>query len=103
MLTVSQGVWFTGIAGNEGLNKEYSAEEKEKFRNDPDALIEHSKFIENQVNGLWGAFYSNSDMQSGAQKMLKARMAEWIKDERLLNGMSPQTSLVLSVQRQIFG
>lgn len=81
-----QGVWFTSIAGNEGLNKEYSAEEREKFRNDPDALLEHSKFIENQVNGIWGAFYSNSFMQGEAQKMLKAHMADWIKNERLLNG-----------------
>jgi hypothetical protein len=88
-----QGVWFTTIAGNEGLNKAYSDEEKAKFRSDPDALVEHSKFIENQINGGWGTFYSGSEHQKMAQQMFKARMAEWIKDERLLQGTHSKMSI----------
>ncbi|KAI1975380.1 hypothetical protein LOZ55_004700 [Ophidiomyces ophidiicola] len=83
---VRTAVWFTSIAGNEGLNKPYPDEDRAKFRNDPAALVAESKFIENQVNGLWGTFYKDSEAQLKSQEFLRKRMAEWIKDERLLKG-----------------
>lgn len=46
--------------------------------------------IEDQVNGLWGAFYKNSTAQAEGQKGLKERTAEFIKDERLLQGFTPK-------------
>ncbi|PSN74052.1 FAD/NAD(P)-binding domain-containing protein [Corynespora cassiicola Philippines] len=87
---IRTGVWFVQIANNFGQNKEYSEEEREKFRNDPKELVAHAKDIENQVNGLWSLFYAGSESQKEAQEMFKARMKEFIKDERLLEGFTPK-------------
>jgi cation diffusion facilitator CzcD-associated flavoprotein CzcO len=87
---VRTGVWFVSLASNTGQNKEYSQEERDKFRHDPKALVIHAKYIEDQVNGLWGAFYEGSESQKMAKEMFQARMAEWIKDERLLKGFTPE-------------
>jgi hypothetical protein len=48
--------------------------------------VKHSKFIEHEVNSLWRSFYKDSPAQARGQKRFKARMAEFIKDERLLKG-----------------
>jgi cation diffusion facilitator CzcD-associated flavoprotein CzcO len=87
---VRTGVWFVSLASNTGQNKVYSQEERDAFRQDPKALVTHAKEIEDQVNGLWGAFYEGSESQQEAREMFKARMAEWIKDERLLKGFTPE-------------
>jgi cation diffusion facilitator CzcD-associated flavoprotein CzcO len=87
---VRTGVWFVQIANNFGQNKEYSQEERDEFRRDPKKLVAHAKDIENQVNGLWGAFYTGSEAQKGAQTMFRERMKEFIKDERLLEGFTPK-------------
>ncbi|KAF2088438.1 FAD/NAD(P)-binding domain-containing protein [Saccharata proteae CBS 121410] len=87
---VRTGVWFVQIAGNTQQQKEYSTQEKDHFRNDPKALVDHAKSIEDQVNGLWGTFYDNSEKQHEAQQIFKERMAELIKDKRLLEGFTPR-------------
>lgn len=87
---IRTGVWFVQIANNFGSNHEYTQEQREEFRNDPKKLVAHAKDIEGQVNGLWGTFYSGSEGQKEAQKMLKERTKEFIKDERLLEGFTPK-------------
>ncbi|KAH6259915.1 hypothetical protein HBI42_095670 [Parastagonospora nodorum] len=87
---VRTGVWFVQIANNYGQNKEYSEEERDEFRRDPKKLLAHAKDIENQVNGLWGAFYTGSEGQKAAQDLFRERMKEFIKDERLLAGFTPK-------------
>ena len=87
---VRTGVWFVQIANNYGQNKEYSQEERDEFRRDPKKLVAHAKDIEDQVNGLWGAFYSGSEGQKAAQQLFRERMKEFIKDERLLQGFTPK-------------
>lgn len=87
---VRTGVWFVQIANNFGQNKEYTDEERKIFRNDPSALVAHAKDVEDQVNGLWGAFYSGTETQKMAQDIYGKRMAEHIKDERLLKGFTPK-------------
>lgn len=42
-LTNDDSVWFVQIANNFGQNKEYDEEEKEEFRKNPKALVEHAK------------------------------------------------------------
>lgn len=50
---VRTGVWFGVIAGNSGSQaSEYTEEEREKFRRDPSAIVEHAREIEGQVNGM---------------------------------------------------
>jgi hypothetical protein len=66
---VRTGVWFVQIANNFGANKEYSEEERDLFRKNPEALVAHAKDIEDQVNGLWGTFYTGSETQAEAKKM----------------------------------
>lgn len=87
---VRTGVWFVQIANNFGQNKEYSQEERDEFRKDPRKLVAHAKDIENQVNGLWGAFYAGSQSQKDAQVLFRERMKEFLKDERLLEGFTPK-------------
>jgi hydroxyversicolorone monooxygenase len=83
-------VWFVQIANNYGANHEYTDEQRATFHKDPTELVKHAKSIEDQVNGLWGMFYKNSQAQAIGQEMMKARMAEFIKDERLLKGFTPK-------------
>lgn len=87
---VRTGVWFVSMANNAGQNKIYTEEEKAAFPNNPKNLVAHAKDMETQVNGLWGVFYTGSEKQKGAQEMFKARMKEFIKDERLLEGFTPK-------------
>lgn len=86
---VRTGVWFVQIASNYGQNKEYSQEERDEFRRNPKALTAHAKDIEDQVNGLWGSFYSGTPRQAEIKEFFRTRMAEFIKDERLLKGFTP--------------
>jgi cation diffusion facilitator CzcD-associated flavoprotein CzcO len=83
-------VWFVQIANNYGANHEYTDEQRATFHKDPTKLVKHAKSIEDQVNGLWGMFYKNAQAQAIGQEMMKARMAEFIKDERLLKGFTPK-------------
>ncbi|KAF2641018.1 FAD/NAD(P)-binding domain-containing protein [Massarina eburnea CBS 473.64] len=87
---VRTGVWFVQIANNYGQNKVYSAKERDNFRNNPKELVAHAKDIEGQVNGLWSVFYTGSAEQKEAKDMFYARMKEFIKDERLLEGFTPK-------------
>ncbi|KAB8748971.1 hypothetical protein FH972_026522 [Carpinus fangiana] len=87
---VRTGVWFVQIANNYGANKEYTETERDEFRRNPSALVAHSKDIEDQVNGLWGLFYSDTPEQAGAKEMFTQRMGEFIKDKRLLEGFTPK-------------
>ena len=87
---IRTGVWFIQIANNYGQNHEYTWAQKEEFRQYPEKLLEHAKDIEGQINGLWGGFYTGSEGQKMMQDMFKKRMAEHIKDERLLKGFTPK-------------
>ncbi|KPI37674.1 putative sterigmatocystin biosynthesis monooxygenase stcW [Cyphellophora attinorum] len=81
-------VWFVQIANNFGANHAYTDDQRQSYR-DPHQIVEHAKSIEDQVNGLWGTFFKNASAQKEGQKALKARMAEFLKDERLLEGFTP--------------
>lgn len=83
-------VWFVEMAGHAGENVAYTDEQRKVFRNDPVALTKAAKDIEDNVNGLWGAFYENTEMQTMVRNVVKQRMSEWIKDERLLEGLTPK-------------
>jgi hydroxyversicolorone monooxygenase len=87
---IRTGVWFIQIANNYGQNYEYTAEQKDIFRHNPDELVKHAKDIEDQINGLWGGFYKNSEMGRQMESLFLNRMKEWIKDERLLKGFTPK-------------
>lgn len=87
---VRTGIWFVEIAANYGINKPYTPEEIEHLHRDPDNLTAISKSIEDQVNALGGVFFAGSEAQIGAQKLFGDRMAEFIRDPRLLKGFTPK-------------
>lgn len=68
----------------------YTDSQKSDFHRDPAKLLEHAKSIEDKVNGIWPAFYSNSTAQEEGKKIFRKRMAEFINDERLLEGFTPK-------------
>ncbi|KAB8242375.1 hypothetical protein BDV35DRAFT_396855 [Aspergillus flavus] len=87
---VRTGVWFGVLAGNTGSQtKEYSPTERDEFRRNPAALVAHAKAIEDQVNGMWGAFYTGSKGQAMGSAFFRQRTANLIKDERLREGLDP--------------
>jgi cation diffusion facilitator CzcD-associated flavoprotein CzcO len=90
---VRTAVWFISIAGNNGEGEIYTEEQRKEFREDTKALLKHAKYLEDQMNGLWDLFFTSSEGQKEAQKMFGARMAEFIKDERLLKGFTPKFSI----------
>lgn len=88
---VRTGVWFGVLAGNTGAqSKTYSKEECDEFRRNPEALVAHAKEIEDQVNGMWGGFYTDSMGQKMGSEFFRKRMADLIRDERLLKGFTPK-------------
>lgn len=90
---VRTAIWFISIVGNDGNGKEYTPEEREKFRNDLPALVKHAKYLECEVNRLWDVFFKDSEAQTEAKKIFSARMEEFIKDERLLKGFTPKFAI----------
>lgn len=73
-----------------GHAKEYDQKERDEYRRNPKALVAHAKSLEDQVNGMWGVFYAGTKEQMNGQEMNRARMAEFIKDKRLLEGFTPK-------------
>ena len=90
---VRTAIWFVSIAGNNGVGEPYTAEQRNEFRADIGALVKHAKYLEDQINALWDVFFTRSEGQKGAQKMFGDRMAEFIKDERLLKGFTPKFAI----------
>lgn len=90
---VRTAVWFISIAGNNGAGEVYTEEQRKEFRDDPKALLKHAKYLEDQINGIWDIFFTSSEGQKQAQKMFGDRMAEFIKDERLLKGFTPKFAI----------
>lgn len=90
---VRTAVWFISIAGNDGNGTAYTDEERTEFRSDMKKLVEHAKYLEGQMNNMWIMFFKDSEEQKGAAEMFGKRMAEFIKDERLLKGFTPKFSV----------
>jgi hypothetical protein len=87
---VRTAVWFINIAGNNGSGEIYTEEQRNEFRADTKALVKHAKYLEDQINGLWSMFFTDSGAQKEAAEVFGARMREFIKDERLLKGFTPK-------------
>lgn len=90
---VRTAVWFVSIAGNNGAGEIYTEEQRNQFRADIKELIKHAKHLETEINAIWSLFFTDSEVQKAAQKTFGGRMAEFIKDERLLKGFTPKFSI----------
>ncbi|PMD35399.1 flavin-binding monooxygenase-like protein [Hyaloscypha variabilis F] len=90
---VRTAIWFISIAGNNGAGEIYTDEQREQFRADTKELVKHAKYLETEINALWSLFFTDSEVQKEAQKTFKNRMAEFIRDERLLKGFTPKFSI----------
>lgn len=77
---------------NEGpKNFYYTAEEKKKFRDDPDEFLEYRKKIESDMNRTFDTFLKDSSKQQAAKvefaKIMKARLGG---DEELASKLTPK-------------
>ena len=90
---VRTAVWFISIAGNNGVGEPYTAEQRKEFRTDTGALVKYAKYLEDQLNALWEVFFTSSEGQKEAQRVFGDRMAEFIKDKRLLQGFTPKFAI----------
>ena len=86
---VRTAIWFVQIAKNYGQNHEYSAEERARFRSNPDSLVSHAKDIEDQVNGIFQGFFKDTPAQQELRQTYEKRMAALISDEKLRKGFTP--------------
>ncbi|KAK0660177.1 putative sterigmatocystin biosynthesis monooxygenase stcW [Lasiodiplodia hormozganensis] len=87
---VRTGVWFVQMTENAEQIVEYPDEMKDAFRRDPRKMVAHAKSIEDQVNDIFEVMYAGSDKQKEAQDKMRARMREWIRDPRLVEGFTPR-------------
>jgi cation diffusion facilitator CzcD-associated flavoprotein CzcO len=83
-------VWFVDIAGNNGLNSPYTPEQIAEFRNNPDALVKHAKWLEDQVNSNWGLFLKDSKQQEMVKQYLINRTSDIIKKKEILENIIPK-------------
>ncbi|KAH8587358.1 hypothetical protein B0O99DRAFT_656438 [Bisporella sp. PMI_857] len=86
---VRTGVWFAPLTDGIPETYVYTEEQKAQFRNEPEKLIEHIKFTENQLNRGWPGFFKGSEMQKVMKAGMSQRMGEIIKDPYLLQGFTP--------------
>ncbi|OCK84640.1 hypothetical protein K432DRAFT_400973 [Lepidopterella palustris CBS 459.81] len=69
-------------------------EERNKFRSDPKSLLAHEKDIEVQANGIWGTFYSDSEMQ----RLLDGFTSKWEVGCRCV---TPGGPYMIAIQKEI--
>lgn len=86
---IRTGVWFVKFGDEDGQDKIYSQAERDGFRKDPASVLAYAKEMGNAVSFLWGMFFSGSETQENAKATFGQRMKDWIKDERLLRGFTP--------------
>ncbi|KAK5750820.1 hypothetical protein LTS12_019108 [Elasticomyces elasticus] len=70
-------------------NHVYTQEERDAFRSDPEKLIAHGKEMDGAFNRIIPALFAGSPASVALQEMFTKRMAQHIKDERLLKGFTP--------------
>ncbi|KAK2033600.1 hypothetical protein LX32DRAFT_649015 [Colletotrichum zoysiae] len=67
---VRTGVWFVNIPSEYGQEYEYTAAQKEGFKNDPAALVAHAKQIEDGLGGFFPLMFKGSTAQAQARKQI---------------------------------
>jgi hydroxyversicolorone monooxygenase len=70
-----------------------TTEQKQTFQNQPSKLVEHAKFLENQVNSNWEMYIKGSPIQLEIAEKFRARTADIIKDAQLADNMTPKWSV----------
>ncbi len=86
-------IWFVELAGNNGKNIEYSADERRRFRENPEELVKFAKNLEDQINAGWPMMEKDSEMQNMVQAFIIQRTKNMIKDEKLAEKVIPKWSV----------
>lgn len=86
-------VWFVDLAGNQGLNSEYTPEQQKEFRANPEKLVAHAKDLEEKVNAFWSLCFRGSEVQKTATAHFTTRMKDLLKKEALVEGYTPKWSV----------
>ncbi|KAL4969944.1 flavin-containing monooxygenase [Aspergillus stella-maris] len=74
-----------------GVEKDhrYSEEEKQQFRDDPAGYLSMRKGLEDQFNGMFGAFKRDGSEQAALRARFEGRMKSLIRDENLQKELIP--------------
>ncbi|EJD55211.1 FAD/NAD(P)-binding domain-containing protein [Auricularia subglabra TFB-10046 SS5] len=84
--------WIAPPFGSEG-QREYTAEEKERFKNDPDFFLRYRKGQEARMNSLFGIFIRESDQHKATQAALDNDMRSQIAEPHLADVLVPKWSI----------
>ncbi|KAF9485444.1 FAD/NAD(P)-binding domain-containing protein [Pholiota conissans] len=71
-------------------SRSYSNEERQKFNEDPQALLEHRKQLEAGTNSSFSLFMNDSDVQRGAFENLSAMMKDKLQGSALQDILIPK-------------
>ncbi|PGG97445.1 hypothetical protein AJ79_09206 [Helicocarpus griseus UAMH5409] len=67
---------FAGHLATDGRHTTYSEEQKEKFRNNPELLVEYRQEIDQAINGRFPNFYKGSEAQKMSREIVEKGMRE---------------------------
>ncbi|KAI1291545.1 hypothetical protein F5Y03DRAFT_376488 [Xylaria venustula] len=83
--------WVSPASGLE--QRLFSEEEKSTFKDQPGALLEYRRSIENGLNGLFGIFMKNHKLQEETRAYIQGQMVEKLGDADLVSKLIPSFSL----------
>ncbi|KAK5684954.1 hypothetical protein LTS10_003029 [Elasticomyces elasticus] len=90
---VRTGTWFVQLDEDFAQNHVYTQEERDAFRSDPEKLIAHGKEMDGGFNRFFPALFAGSPESVAFQDIITKRMAQHIKNERLLKGFTPSFAI----------
>lgn len=72
---------------------EYTEEEKETFRNDPEGFLQMRKAVEREISTSFPIFIQGSERQKSSVEYIKQRMIEKIGNQELADKLIPDFAL----------
>ncbi|EJD40912.1 FAD/NAD(P)-binding domain-containing protein [Auricularia subglabra TFB-10046 SS5] len=84
--------WIAPPLGSEG-QREYTQEEKEKFKNDPDFYLKYRKEQEERMSGLFAVLLRDSEVHIAAQVAVDKQMRAKFADPQMADLLVPKWSI----------
>ena len=87
---IRTGVWFANFLDEYAQDYEYSKEQREAFRNDPQMMLSHVKKLGTACDDIIKMMYIGGEEQKAGRNAFETRMSQYIRDPRLLQGFTPK-------------
>ncbi|KAK0385087.1 hypothetical protein NLU13_7565 [Sarocladium strictum] len=88
---IREPTWVSPVQGLE--QHKFSEQELEEFRNKPGALLEYRKAIESGLNGQFGIFLRDNQVNKDTREYMLAQMKEKLNDKFLEEKLIPEWSV----------